>query len=311
MNNIDVYVYGMTVLSTIHLLKGKFPAPDTYGEIQETYVIPGGEAANAAIVLSNLGARVSLDGCYLGEQTEQPLLKYLNARNVDCSPMIRQAGFEGWRDIVFCDGEQRTVFGWFVANLFGGRRLWTIPSEASIQAARCIALDPFFGKESDLVAELCEKHHKDYVTIDCRHDSAIARRARASVCSQEFLDREYPNRDYRQLLNTYRETCQGLVIFTFGSREIRYAAPHTPLQSSFTPFPVAVRDTLGAGDTFRAGVVYGVLQDMPDDETIRFAAACAAVACTRFPSVYQAPSMQEVIALMNSRATRPPAGPSA
>ncbi len=31
--------------------------------------------------------------------------------------------------------------------------------------------------------------------------------------------------------------------------------------------------------------VYGILKGMRDDETVRFAAACAAVACTRFPSV--------------------------
>jgi sugar/nucleoside kinase (ribokinase family) len=55
MNNADVYLYGMTVLSTIHQLKAKFPSADGYQEIIRTFVIPGGEAANCAIVLSNLG----------------------------------------------------------------------------------------------------------------------------------------------------------------------------------------------------------------------------------------------------------------
>ena len=50
---IDVYIYGMTVLSTIHLLKGPYPAADTYQEIEKTYVMPGGEGANAAVVLSS------------------------------------------------------------------------------------------------------------------------------------------------------------------------------------------------------------------------------------------------------------------
>ncbi len=294
----DVYVYGMTVLSTIHLLKGKFPAPDAYQEIQETFVMPGGEAANCAIVLANLGVQVSLDGCYLGGETEKPLLQYLNERNIDCSQMTCEPGFEGWRDIVFCDGEHRTVFGWFVGNLFGGRRLWTIPSEASIRACKCVALDPFFGEQSVLAAGLCQKHHRDYVTIDCHWDSPIAQHARAVICSREFLDREYPQSDHEQLLDQYRETCQGLVIFTFGSREIRYSSPSLGHRSSYAPFKIKVVDTLAAGDTFRAGVVYGVLKGMPDDETVRFAAACAAVACTRFPSVRQPPEMSEIMELM-------------
>ncbi len=297
----DVYVYGMTVLSTIQLLKGKFPAPDTYQEIQETFVMPGGEAANCAIVLSNLGIRISLDGCFLGEQTEKPLLQYLNDRNIDCSQMTCEAGFAGWRDIVFCDGEHRTVFGWFVANLFGERRLWTIPSEAAIQESRCVALDPFFGEQSALVAELCQKHHRDYVTIDCRWESAIAQHARAIICSQEFLDREYPQSDYNQLLDKYRDMCEGLVIFTFGRKDILYSSSRLEHRLTFTPFRINVVDTLAAGDTFRAGVVYGILKGMRDDETVRFAAACAAVACTRFPSVRQPPEMHEIIELIDSR----------
>ena len=297
----DVYNYGMTLLSTIHLLKGKFPAPDTYQEIQESFVMPGGEAANSAIVLSNLGGRVSLDGCYLGEQTEKPLLQYLNDRNVDCSNMIREADFEGWRDIVFCDGEHRTVFGWFVANLFGQRRLWTIPSETSIQQAKCVALDPFFGEQSVLVAELSMKHHRDFVTIDCHWDTVIAQNARAIVCSQEFLDREYPKSDCSQLLDKYREMCKGLVIFTFGSKDVLYSSPDLGHRLTFTPFKMKVIDTLAAGDTFKAGVVYGVLKGMRDDETVRFASACAAIACTRFPSVRQPPEMAEIVELINSR----------
>lgn len=297
----DVYVYGMTVLSTIHLLKGKFPAADAYQEIQETFVMPGGEAANCAIVLSNLGVRVCLDGCYLGEQTEKPMLQYLRERNIDCSKMTREAGFDGWRDIVFCDGEHRTVFGWFVANLFGGRRLWTIPSEASIQEAQCVALDPFFGEQSALVAELCRKHQRDYVTVDCHLDDPIAQHARAIICSREFLDREYPDRDPRQLLDKYRETCKGLVIFTFGGKSILYSSPSLGHPLTCTPFDVHVVDTLAAGDTFRAGVVYGILKGMRDDETVRFAAACAAVACTRFPSVRQPPEMSEIAELIDAR----------
>jgi sugar/nucleoside kinase (ribokinase family) len=297
----DVYIYGMTVLSTIHLLKGNFPAADAYQEIQETFVMPGGEAANCAIVISNLGVRVSLDGCYLGDQTEKPLLKYFDEWKVDCSNMVREPGFDGWRDIVFCDGEHRTVFGWFVANLFGGRRLWTIPSEDSVKEAKCIALDPFFGEQSALVAELCVKHQKEYVTIDCNWDSKIAQHARAIICSREFLDREYPQMDYGQLLDQYREMCDGLVIFTFGSKDILYSSPHIGHRLTFTPFKIKVVDTLAAGDTFRAGVVYGVLKEMPDDEVVRFAAACAAVACTRFPSVRQPPDMGEIVELINSR----------
>lgn len=297
----DVYVYGMTVLSTIHRLKGNFPAPDGYQEIQQTFIMPGGEAANCAIVLRNFGISVELDACYLGEATAAPLKLYLSERGIDCSQMKREPDFAGWRDIVFCDGHSRTVFGWFNENLFGSRKLWTAPSEDSIKAARCVALDPFFGKESRQAAELCVKHNKDYVTIDCHAADFIAQQARAIVCSREFLDREYPGADRLQLLRQYRTACRGLIIFTFGAEEILYQSAGQAEVTTFKPYTIKVIDTLGAGDTFRAGVVYGVLQRMSDRDMVQFAAACAAVSCTRFPSVYEPPTLEEVTQLIKSR----------
>lgn len=298
---IDVYIYGMTVLSTIHLLKGSYPAADTYQEIEKTYVMPGGEGANAAVVLSNLGMSTMLDGCYLGQETAVPLLTCLHQKQVNCSLLIEKDNFAGWKDIVLCDGASRTVFGWFQARFADERKLWTQPKEAVIQQVRCVALDPFFGAESALVAELCRKHHTDYVTIDCKWDDPIAQSSRAIVVSKEFIERVYPDQTIEDLLAHYRQWCAGLVIFTFGSREILYAEPGMERPLSFKPYAVDVVDTLAAGDTFRAGVVYGILQAMSATNTVRFAAATAAVSCTRFPSVYQPPELAEILELMNTK----------
>ncbi len=300
MNNADVYIYGMSVLSTIHQLKDKFPSADSYQEITRTFVIPGGEAANAAIVLSNLGISATLDGCFLGDLTAEPLRNYLKNRGVDCSLLVHKPGFPGWRDIVFCDGHSRTVFGWFVDYLFGGQKFWNKPNEDAIKSAKCAALDPFFGYESDEVAILCQKHKIDYVSIDCKFDSIISKGARALVCSKEFLDREYPGREYQSLLKQYQSNCPSLVVFTFGHSSVLFASPKTSIQS-FQPYSIKVVDTLAAGDTFRAGVVYGILKGWSDYEIVRFASACAAVSCTRFPSVYEPPTLAEITNLINSR----------
>jgi hypothetical protein len=227
-------------------------------------------------------------------------LKYLSERQVDCSRLVRDDDFPGWRDIVFCDGQSRTVFGWFVRYFSSSKKLWSAPCERSIQQASCVALDPFFRAESQEVAQLCVKHGKDYVTIDCRHDDFIARNSRALVCSQEFLQREYPARDASSLLEEYTGNCRGLVVFTFGGRQIMFASPGGG-RSTIKSYSVQVVDTLAAGDTFRAGIVYGVVKQMPDDQTVRFASACAAVSCTRFPSVAEPPTMQEILEIMQSQ----------
>jgi sugar/nucleoside kinase (ribokinase family) len=297
MPELDVYIYGMTVLSTIHLLKDKFPAADGYQEIVQTYVMPGGEAANAAVVLKNLGLSVRLDGCLMGEQTAKPLTEYFTMRGIDCSLMTYRGDFPGWRDIVFSDGASRTVFGWFGNYLFGEERLWTRPSEEAVRAAHYVALDPFFPDGSDHVAELCRQYRTDYVTIDCKWETPMAQDARVLVCSQEFVRNNYPGVDPAWLFEQYRQVCGGLLIFTFGSEGVWYASPSTR-RKTLAAYEVKVVDTLAAGDSFRAGVIYGLMHNMPDDEIARFASATAAMVCTRFPSVAEPPTLEEIEGLM-------------
>ena len=57
---------------------------------------------------------------------------------------------------------------------------------------------------------------------------------------------------------------------------------------------VEVKSTLGAGDTFKAGCVYAPLHGMNDEETVRFASACSAVAISRFPLPRNPPKLSEV-----------------
>ena len=60
------------------------------------------------------------------------------------------------------------------------------------------------------------------------------------------------------------------------------------------PFNVEVKSTLGAGDTFKAGCVYGLLHNMSDDELVRFASACSGVAISKFPLPIYPPKLEEV-----------------
>ena len=67
------------------------------------------------------------------------------------------------------------------------------------------------------------------------------------------------------------------------------------------PFAVEVRSTLGAGDTFKAGCVYGLLKGMTDEELVRFASACSAIAISRFPLPLNPPTLDEVNGLLEKQ----------
>lgn len=292
-----VYAYGMCVLSTVHLLKGRFPEANAYQEIASSYQLAGGEAANAAILLSRWGVQSRFDGCFLGEGTEKVLSSYFGQRGVDISLLRSEPAFDGWKDLVLCDGETRTIFGWFGQNLFGGRRLWNEPDEASVAWADVVALDPFFGASSRKLAELCLAQRKPFVCIDCRHEELMACKAAALAISREFLQREYPGREESEVFEQYRGVCEGLLIFTRGAEGLLYSVGggKPELMPSFA---VEVVDSLAAGDTFRAGLVYGLAMRMSTLETLRFASAAAAVCCTRFPSIMDEPKLSEIEVLL-------------
>jgi sugar/nucleoside kinase (ribokinase family) len=289
---LDAYLYGMTVLSTIHRLAGDLE-PDGYGEIAETFVCPGGEAMNAAMLLSGLGLTTALGGPHWGTETREVLGRYAERYGIDVSGVTLDKGFPGVRDVVLVHGRHRTVLGWFGRYFTDGVRRWGDPDAEAIARARVVAVDPFFGDASAAAARLAADAGKPYVTIDCPHDGPLHARAAATVVAREYRAQHYPGIADAELLERYTGGGPGLTIFTSGKDEIRFARPGVPAEA-VPVFPVEVRSTLGAGDTFRAGVVYGVLRGLPDREIVRFAAALAAVVCQRLPIADNVPSLAEV-----------------
>lgn len=297
LNTPKIYLYGMTVLSTIHKLAGPYPEADTYQEILETYVLPGGETGNSAIILANFGCRVKIAGPMLGMKSRDSILEYGKKLNIDCSELVFDPEFEGIQDLVLVDGNTRTVFGKF-GGYFSGPKRWSKPDAASVRETDIVAIDPFFGEESELTVRYAVSSGKPYVTIDCTPDCLLFQYAAATVISNEFIQNNFPGVSIDDLFLRYTDAGKGLVIFTFGSREIVFGR-QGGIMNKITPYQVAVKSTLGAGDTFRGGVVYGLLNGWDDEKTVRFAAATAASVCTRFPMALDPPGLAEITALMN------------
>jgi sugar/nucleoside kinase (ribokinase family) len=296
----EVYVFGQIVLSTIHKLAGRFPEADGYGEIERSFLCPGGQGINAAMVLSGLGLKVAIGGPNWGRDTAEVLDRYAARFGIDTRGIVRDPVHAGLRDIAFVDGNSRTVFGWFGALYSESPRRWCEPDEAAIRAARVVAIDPYFESASEKAAQLATKAGVPYVTIDCPHDGYIHRNAAVTVVSGEYWRLAYPGKTAADVISTYAEQSAGLTIFTAGSGQILCARRGRPV-FAVEPYQVAVISTLGAGDTFRAGVVFGLFKGWDDELVVRFAAAVAAILCTRLPIADNVPTLAEVIAFIERR----------
>ncbi|PYG87781.1 sugar/nucleoside kinase (ribokinase family) [Ruminiclostridium sufflavum DSM 19573] len=300
MSKYDVYLYGMTLVSTMNLLAEEYPEADTYGEIKESYLLPGGETGSCAEVLSALGCTVKIDGNFQGAKTMEVLSKYLvDKYGIDMSSVYIDPTFDGVQDMILIGTNTRTCFGRFVAFYDDAVKRWKAPEKEDIADAKVVGLDPFFMEQTDLVAQYCHELGKKYVTIDCKPESLINKYCEVNVISNEFIRNNYPDMNVEELFKIYTDNTEGLIIFTFGAREIMFGRKNQDIHR-FKPYKVKVQSTLGAGDTFKAGAVYGVLKEMPDEDIVKFAAATAGAVCSRFPLALNPPDLEMIEKLINS-----------
>jgi sugar/nucleoside kinase (ribokinase family) len=296
-----VYAYGVVSSSTLYRLRNVFPSPEGYAEIEECRHMTGGEAANSSIVLSRLGLRVKLDGNWLGDDENGERTKaLLSGYEIDTSRLPLREGHKGVQEVVFAAAGTRTIFGTY------GRLLeqadWNMPQEIDITQAKVVCLDPFFAEPASRVAEIAFAAGIPVVTVDCKHDDPLLRHSSAVVVAESYIRENYPGHDLEELFKAYQAAAGGLSIFTFGDAPVWYARPSESIRFA-EPFSIDPVDTAGGGDSFRAGIVYGFLKGWSDDKMIDFAAAIAAIVCTRFPGVLNAPTYDEVADFMRS-ATR-------
>ncbi len=200
---------------------------------------------------------------------------------------------------MFAAGDTRTIFGSYGALL--ENQDWNDPHEDDVAAAKVVCLDPFFDAPARRVAKAASDADVPVVTVDCRHDNPLLGDVSAVVIAESFIRENYPDRPVDALFREYLAATGGLVIFTFGDKPARYGRAGEAARS-LRPFAIKPVDTTGGGDSFRAGITYGFLAGWDDERMVSFAAAVAAINCTRSPGVLNSPGLEEVLAFMDAGA---------
>jgi sugar/nucleoside kinase (ribokinase family) len=296
MSDHDVYAFGVVASSTHFGLEGPFPAPEGYAEIDSLGHMIGGEAANSSLVLSRLGAKVKLDGNWIGaDDAGRRVKSLLDQFGIDTSRLPLREHYSGVREVVFAAQGTRTIFGTYCR--LQEDEAWNMPVEDDIRRARVVCLDPFFGKASSRVAEIASDAGIPVVTVDCLPHEPLVGHASAVVVSESYLRSKFPDRPLASVFDDYLQATRGLVIFTLGENGGWYGRLATGPQT-FAAYPVMAVDTTCAGDSFRAGIVFGLLQGWDDARLVDFAAAVAAIVCTRTPGALNAPGYDETVEFM-------------
>ena len=293
----EVYLYGMISASRVYILDESFTFPESnqYAEIKKSIPSVGGEAANSAIMLSKLGIQTRLDGNWLNQNHSDVIIHILKPFGIDISRLSIKENF-GTEEMVITDKNSRTVFGNY-AGFHSGMKQWNNPVEKDIQDALIVSLDPYFREESQNAAKMCVSLKKPYVTIDCRYDDYIAQNADAVIISHELRDQAYRGGNMMEIFEKYQANCKGLIVFTFGGDELWFARKGRKMKK-YQPYQIKPLDTAGAGDSFRSGIIYGLLKSWDDETVIDFASAVSACVCLTTPHTLNAPGLDGVLRFM-------------
>jgi sugar/nucleoside kinase (ribokinase family) len=307
----DVYLYGHVSTGIIVRLAGRYPGPDGYGEIVETLENHCGEATGSALVLARLGALCAIEGNWIGDNPEcRRTVEFLAERGIDCSGLLVKPGYVGVTEITISDGESRTVFGRYHDLLFTAPQ-WEPPTVERIERASVVCVDPSFGEATVATARAAKAAGKPLVSSDAPLDSELCSLADYLVISNEMIANHHPeglesDEGREKLFERYLERCSGLVVFTSGSKPLWYARRGGE-RRQIVPTPIEIVDPAGAGDSFRGGLIYGVLQGWDDDELMRFSSAVAALVCMSAPGCVNPPTLEQVQAFLDANELKPAA----
>lgn len=297
LDNYDVYMHGQILGTHSFYLRDGFLKPDEYSELSARYFLPGGETGTAATVLSSLGVKVKLDGTHIGTEVAPMLKAFYEEKTVDLESLFFDPDYEGLMDFVVVADLVRSPMGVFQTLYEKKEKRWNMPKEEDIKKAKVAGIDPFFMEETYETAKLCVKNNIPYVTIDCPHTDYLHEHAAINVVSKECLESHYKDEPKETVFEKMISTTDGLVIITTGHNDMIYGRKSTGIH--YMPvFKTDVKSTLGAGDTYKAGCIYGLLNGFSDEEIVRFASACSAVAISRYPLPLNPPTLEEVKALL-------------
>jgi sugar/nucleoside kinase (ribokinase family) len=112
------------------------------------------------------------------------------------------------------------------------------------------------------------------------------------IFAQHLLPAITGESDPESALRTIRRSHDGLLCVTLGAQgAMLLKGDQLIVEPAMT---VKAVDTTGAGDVFRAGIIYGILNDMEPREMLRFANAAAAISCTQRGAIAAVPARADV-----------------
>jgi sulfofructose kinase len=290
---------GIAVLDEVFRVE-QFPVPHMKTQASRFMSVNGGNAANAAVVVARLGARTSFAAPIGDDANGDRLLALMTRETVDCSACPRVADVPSPISAICIDARgERAIVNFRDDRLAVAR---VVDPARLVAGADAVLIDNRFP---EFVTPVCEaaRARSIPVIIDAdeprRQSNDLIGLVSHAIFSAEGLRATTDVDDLPRALVQVRGLTSAFVAVTDGANGAYWldgtAVRHVPA------FRIDAVDTLGAGDTFHGAFALRLAEGASEADAMRFAAAAAAVKCTRFGGITVAPSRAEVDAFLSER----------
>lgn len=290
---LDVVGVGTNSVDEVLQLPGDIASLLASGKarVTERRFVCGGQTATVMAACAAMGLRAGYVGAFGSDEHGRLVRNALAECGVDVAGSVqRDAPNRG--AVILVDGQGNRTVLWHRAGEL------TAPVHnlrTATQQARLVHVDDD-DPELALLAATTARSLGIPVTSDLEHVSGSVEQLIAQVTvpifEQHLPERITGDSDPEAALRKLRRLNDGVLVMTRG--EAGAVALDGDIFHASPAFDVKVIDATGAGDVFRAGFIYGLLQRWPVPKTLRFANAAAGLSCTKLGAMPSVPPLAEV-----------------
>jgi sulfofructose kinase len=296
----DVVCYGTISVDNVTYLP-YLPTPKRDALAHDEYDELGGEALRVAIPLATWGLRVLVVGNWIGTDHKaefilRELERYpaIDIRYLQQHPNIATPFT---RTLVTPDGERSRIAYHF-------DQVPKVELTQEIMArGQILSVDAYGRGERDRAAAVARGLGKVVISADAIWPQyPLASISDVLIISNDWLQGNFPGvYEYDHALDL-QAMGAGVVIITDGARPVLVVRPDG------SPFGVeaycidGIAATAGAGDLFKAGIIYGWLRpEWSLERKVQFACAASGLYCQRERGVDVPPSLESIEGLMRAQ----------
>jgi sulfofructose kinase len=280
-----------------------FPAPGSKVQASEFLITSGGQAGNAAVAVARLGGKCSYIGA-LGDRDDDvanTIVKTFAGENIDVSRALRVPGARSSASLILIDSTGEKMIA--TRRDEGLHEAVPADPEAAVAEVDAVMLD---NRYSNISLPICLAAQARGIprVLDFDKptppDDPLFQACTHVICSADAIRDSTGLKELPAALAKLGESYKGFLAVTDGPAGV-YWRDRTKVRH-MAAFKVAAVDTLGAGDTFHGAFAFRLVETGDIVESMRFAAAAAAIKCTRFGGLMGAPSREEVEAFLKKNA---------